>query len=111
MQNTLDRFNSSTVRKIIELDKAARSKVTDARADADKLRESARQKEEQLAADYKAQAEKRIKSVENACKAEADEKISALEAEKEKRLRALDDKMAANRERWKKEIFTAVICG
>lgn len=111
MQSTLDQLNSSTIQKIIELDKAARNMVSDARAETDKIRENAQQKKERLLADYKAQADERIKSAEEACNAEADEKISALEAEKVKRLKALDDKMAANRERWKKEIFTAVTCG
>lgn len=111
MNNTLDEFNSSTIQKIIELDKAARNKVADARTEADMIRKSAQQKEEQFAADYEEQAKKRIKSVEDICKAEADEKISALEAEKEKRIKELDDKMAANKERWKNEIFTAVTRG
>ena len=111
MQDTLNTLNINVIHDIIRLDKEARSKVAQAKEEADRITADAKLQKQKLFESYRNEAQAKVDLFEKTARAEADAKIAELEADRQKKTELLDKKMAENRERWKKEIVSAITGG
>lgn len=105
MQNAI---NGGSIQTIVEMDKNARQKVSAAKEEAREILRNADEKQKTMVADYESRAEARLGKVEASYRGQAEEEISVIEADKKAAFERLDKKMADNRDKWKKEIFSAV---
>lgn len=106
MQNSV---NDTSIAAVIEIDKKARAKVSQAQEEAQSILKEAKQKKANLLSDYTLRSDKQLETAQKDYKKDADEKIARLEADKAKRIEALSEKMNANKARWEKQILSEII--
>lgn len=105
MQSTV---NGNSIQYIIELDKKARQRVAEAKGEAEKIISESERKKEQLLKNYHDDSQKHLSIVEKTYRDEADKKIEAIEAEKNKKLDAFDKRLDECRKELMDSIFEAV---
>ena len=105
MQSTV---NGSSIQTIIEMDKKAREKVANAKREAEEINSEAEGKKKQMLSDYLEHSKKRLETVEQSYRREADEKISQIDAEKDKKISDFDKMLNENRNSMMNSIFEAV---
>ncbi|MCM1054921.1 MAG: hypothetical protein NC394_05280 [Bacteroides sp.] len=101
-------ITGTSIRYIVELDKKARERVAQARQQAEEIDFEAESKKKQIVSDYRERAEKSLKAMEEAYRAETDKKIAQIEAEKEEKKESFDRALKANREKLADQVFEAV---
>lgn len=98
----------TSIRYIVELDKKARERVAEARRQAEEIDFEAENKKKQMISEYKENAEESLRIMEEAYRAETDEKITQIEADKNKKIENFDKALSDNRERLADQVFEAV---
>lgn len=98
----------TSIRYIVELDKKARERVAQARRQAEEIDFEAENKKKQMISEYKENAEESLRIMEEAYRAETDEKITQIEADKNKKIENFDKALSDNRERLADQVFEAV---
>lgn len=98
----------TSIRYIVELDKKARERVAQARRQAEEIDLEAENKKKQMISDYKENAEESLRIMEESYRAESDEKIAQIEADKNKKIENFDKALSDNRERLADQVFEAV---
>ena len=100
---------TSSIEKIIELDKQARQKVSDANRRAREIIEEAEAEKSKMGSDYSARVENRLEIVKDSFGKMAEDEIAKIEADKESAIARLDESMNSHRAEWEKEILAAII--
>lgn len=97
MENIID--------SIIDIDKTARNRVSEARKQADAIIREAEEKREALKKESRALLEKEIEYRKHAIRVSSDSKIASAERSAEEKCRSLEEKMEHGRGGWKSEII------
>lgn len=99
----------NSVATIIEMDKKARAAAEEASRKAEAILADARRKKEQTAAENAEKLAGQLESLMSGIKAASDKDISDAEKKADEKCRILDEKMAAGKDAWKKEIKDRIL--
>lgn len=105
MQSTV---KANAIKRIIELDKQARERVSMVKKQAEEIDAEVQRKKEDIISEYRTHAKNRLSILEESCKKEAEEKISEIEAVTKEKTDAFDKSFAENREALADKVFFAV---
>ena len=99
----------NSVATIIEMDRKARAAAEEASRKAEAILADARRKKEQTAAENAEKLAAQTEALMSGIRSASDKDISEAEKKADEKCRILDEKMAAGKDAWKKEIKDRIL--
>lgn len=99
------------IRSIIDIDRGASDKLSEAEKKKLKIITEAKALQESIVKEAVENSKRELEQIEADRKRAAEEKIAALEADRDSRIDAMKKAFAENSDKWADEIFKAVISG
>ena len=97
-----------SIQTVVQIDKNARQKVSDAQKEAEDILKNAEDKKQEMFESYRLRAETRLSKVQEAYDEQAKEEIAEIEHRKLAAYAELDEKMNKNKEKWENQIFLSI---
>ncbi|MDE7294212.1 MAG: hypothetical protein K2N72_07290 [Oscillospiraceae bacterium] len=101
----------SIIKSIIDIDRGASQKLEDAEKERMRILGSAKEKEESIIKEALEKSKRDLERLENEERKKSEEKLAAIKEENDRKVKAMQQSFEKNSERWRDEIFEAIING
>ena len=101
----------SIIKSIIDIDRGASQKLEDAEKERMRILGSAKEKEESIIKEALEKSKRDLERLENEERKKSEEKLAAIKEENDRKVKAMQQSFEKNSERWRDEIFEAIIKG